>query len=126
MARPDGIPGRDVGNAMPSLSARRGNTLRAEAVARSPELSLLSRRSHKPRARLLRLASDASATPINHCSVLTTNRRRPICMPDSFGNQWPNERSKTHLREQRRRKRAESIAILPCDMNVIEPADLQV
>ena len=42
------------------------------------------------------------------------------------GNQWPDERSKTHLREQRRRKRAEFIAILPCDMNVIEPADLQV
>ena len=70
MAWPDGIPGRDAGNAMPSLSARRGNTLRAEAVARSPELSLQSRRSHKPRARLLRLASNAAAAPVNHCIVL--------------------------------------------------------
>ncbi len=89
MAWPDGIPGRDAGNAMPSLSARRGSTLRAEAVARPPELSLQSRRSHKPRARMLRLASDAAAAPVNHCTVWASNWRRPICMPDTYGNQWP-------------------------------------
>ena len=74
MARPVGIPGRDADNAMPSLSARRCSTLRAEAVARTPELSLQSRRPHNTRARLLRLASDeASAAPINHCTVLASN-----------------------------------------------------
>ena len=87
MAWPDGIPGPAAGSVMPSLSARRGSTLRAEATARAPELPFQPKRSHKPRARLLRLASGSLTAPINHCTVPASNWRRPICMLDSYGNQ---------------------------------------